>query len=94
MPICALFDNGANAVLISPELADNLGLARHKLPLCKDVVMAVGGRKKEIFSFEFRFLSSVPIKCGHHVFPKLSWPPIFVFLFSWADLFFPQIIRL
>jgi len=53
VPIRALIDNGANAVLISPELADNLGLAHHKLPLCKDVVMAVGGRKKEIFSFEF-----------------------------------------
>lgn len=47
----ALIDHGCDSVLISPELADAIGLKRHRLPKPKEVVMTVG-KKNETFVFE------------------------------------------
>lgn len=47
----ALIDDGSDAVLIDPVYADRLGLTRRKLPVPKEVVMAVGNGQKEVFSF-------------------------------------------
>jgi hypothetical protein len=47
----ALIDHGSDAVLIDPDLADRLHLCRRKLPVPKEVVMAVGSGK-ETFMFD------------------------------------------
>jgi hypothetical protein len=47
----ALIDHGSDAVLIDPDLADRLHLRRRKLPVPKEVVMAVGSGK-ETFMFD------------------------------------------
>ena len=52
LPVHALIDDGYNAVLIDPVCVDCLGLEPHKLPKPKEVMMAVGQGKKEVFSFD------------------------------------------
>jgi hypothetical protein len=86
--IRALIDHGCDAVLISPELADRLQLHRRKLPIPKEVVMAVGNVKET-----FMFTEWVPVtvissdqgwtSCISHAI----WHPIFAFLFFWVALF-------
>jgi hypothetical protein len=52
LTVRALIDDGSDSVLINPEYADRLGLARRKLPKPKEVLMAVGKSNKEVFSFD------------------------------------------
>ena len=52
LSIQALIDDGSDSVLINLKYMDCLSLARHKLPMPKDVVMAVGSGKKDSFSFD------------------------------------------
>ena len=51
-PAHALIDHGCDAVLISPDFADRIGLICCKLPEPKTVIMAVGGEKREEFVFK------------------------------------------
>ena len=53
-PVRALIDHGCDAVLISPEFADQLGLSRCNLPEPKSVVVTIeGDQRKEIVFQEF-----------------------------------------
>src|SRR6202050_4603443 len=49
--VSALIDNGSHSVLISPETADHIGLARQQLPIPEEVELAMTGGVKETFTF-------------------------------------------
>jgi hypothetical protein len=51
LPVHALIDHGSDSVLIDLLLTDHLHLRRRKLPLRKEVVMAIGDGKK-VFSLD------------------------------------------
>ena len=48
----SLIDHGSDTVLIDPVYINHLGLAHHKLPKPKKVMMVVGQGKKEVFLFD------------------------------------------
>jgi len=50
--VSALIDNGSHAVLISPEVADRLGLTHQKLPIPEEVELVMAGGVKDTFMFE------------------------------------------
>jgi Reverse transcriptase (RNA-dependent DNA polymerase)/Aspartyl protease len=50
-PVRVLIDHGCDAVLISPEFADQLGLSRCNLPEPKSIVVAIEGDQRKEFVF-------------------------------------------
>lgn len=79
----ALIDHGCDSVLISPALADNIGLVHHKLPKPKEVIMAVGKKNKTFIFEEWGKLTVVSADqlwtsriCRAIIAPNLSLPLI------------------
>jgi hypothetical protein len=80
--VTVLIDNGSHSVLIRLNIANRLGLMRHKLPVPEEVEMAMAGGKKETFVFEewvtLRIISSDQVWsswiCHIIITPRLCVP--------------------
>lgn len=78
-----LIDHSCETVLISPLLADSIGLICHRLPKPKEVVMAVGKEDKTFIFEEWGKLTVISMDqawssqtCRAIIAPNLSFPLI------------------